>query len=89
MEDDAPMDNRDPAGEPDSAPGPLVPSLTSFVLMAAGATLMVAAVFGTELVRGTNVRFSWARLGIAGFGLLALLAGLAWFLVPPGAKNGD
>lgn len=63
-------------------------TLTSFALMAVGATLMAGAVFGTELVREPDARFTWARLGIAGFGLLALLAGLAWFCGPDdGALN--
>ena len=87
MEVEPPKDESDPAGGRSSAPGLLIPSLTPFVLMAAGATLMIAAVFGTELVRVQGARFTWARLGIAGFGLLALLIGLAWFLDPP--ERGD
>ena len=89
MEDEPPVDEFDHSGNKPPAPGLLTPSLTSFVLMAAGATLMIAAVFGTELVREQNARFTWARLGIAGFGLLALLVGLAWFLDPPKSERGD
>ncbi len=88
MEDDAPIDEINRAQDHDSAPSPLVPSLASFVLMAVGATLMIAAVFGAELVRDTHVRFSWFRLAIAAFGLLALLTGFAWFLAPPETERG-
>jgi len=89
MDNDAPIDEINRAQDQDSAPRPLVPSLTSFVLMAAGATLMIAAVFGAELVRDADVRFSWFRLAIAAFGLLALLTGFAWFLAPPETERGS
>ena len=89
LEDDPPINDFEVPDDPKSAPSPLVPSLSSMVLMAAGATLMIAGVFGSELVRDASARFSWVRLAIAGFGLLALLAGLAWLLAPPSTKRGD
>jgi hypothetical protein len=89
MDEQPPIDRPEHDSERSSEPGLLTPSLTSFVLMATGATLMIAAVFGTELVREQDARFTFARLGIAGFGLLALLIGLAWFLDPPRSEHGE
>jgi hypothetical protein len=89
MDEQPPIDQPEHDGERLSEPGLLSASLTSFVLMATGATLMIAAVFGTELVREQDARFTWARLGIAGFGLAALLLGLAWFLDPPRSRRGE
>lgn len=80
MEDEAASDHADePAGDAQ----PLAPALTAFVLMSGGAALMLGAVFGTELVREPGAHFTWARLGVAAFGLVLLLAGLAWFVAPP------
>ena len=89
MIDEPLVDTADQFGDRQSAPTPPILSLTAYVLMAAGATLMIAAVFGTELVHGQDARFSWGRLGVAGFGLAVLLAGLAWFLDPPSSDRAD